>query len=209
MRKILWIISLLFLVFSSCKKADPPYNGDFEISGKVLDELTGKPIPYATVGVLEISRDDFLGMGAKTVVSGYADENGAFSFKFYANEHSNHYELAARESDMYFEKSSFPYISFNKKGKTTQNVSLMPKGYLTLHIKGNKGGWMWGGGAFGGGLGMQYMGVDTFVTLQEKPNRNTELTYEVRDKDMNIIEKKTEEVFIPLPPDTAFYLIEF
>jgi len=46
---------------------------------------------------------------------------------------------------------------------------------------------------------MQYMGVDTFVTLHEVPNKITELTYEVRDKDMNIIEKKTEKILIPPP----------
>lgn len=84
---------------------------------------------------------------------------------------------------------------------------LMPKGYLTFIIKGNKGGWLVGGG--GGSLGVHYQGVDTSKTIYLTPNKTHSYTYEIRDISLNILETKRIEVFIPLPPDTALYLIEF
>ncbi len=203
------IFSILMILLTECKKIGP-YDGEYEISGKVLDELTGKPIPHALVGVLETSREDFSGWGAKTVISGYADENGSFSYRFKADENKNYYELVAKENQKYFEKSSFPRITFNSKGKSTMNVTLMPYGYLTLHIKGNKGG------AF---MSIEYSqfrrGVDTSITFHKEPNKETLFYYSVYDGMGtstiygNLIYKDTLNINTPSPPDTAFYLIEF
>ncbi|MCO5253833.1 MAG: carboxypeptidase-like regulatory domain-containing protein [Bacteroidetes bacterium] len=191
----LLVILLFGVLLTSCKK-DLPYDDDYEVSGYVLDELTGKPIAYATVGVLQISREDFLGWGAKTVASGTADSTGYFKYHFHANENDNLYELVARKDDHYFEKSNFPDISFNKNGKTTQNVTLMPHGYLTLVIKGNKGGWTIGG------IGQYrfYRGVDTSVTLYETPNQNSAVNYVVRNEQDSIIYTSLNTILIPLPP---------
>jgi hypothetical protein len=199
-----YLFLLISINFLMCKK-HKPYNGEYEVSGRVLDELTGKTIPYATVGVLERSRDNFSSWGAKTVVSGLADENGWFSFRFPVNEKDNHYELVAKEPHKYFEKSSYPLVSIYSNGKTTMDVKLMPKGYLTFIIKGNKGGVKLninGGGTF-------KMNTDTTSTVYKTPLKNSKISYFVYNINNELLYQKSDSIFIPLPPDTAYYLIEF
>jgi len=210
MKKILWIISLLFLGFSSCKKNEKqraPFEGTFELSGIVRDELTDKPIAHADVKIIERERGLMVAWGGKLVGYQRANEKGEYNISFPANESEFSYELVATELNKYFENNSPPRVSFTQSGKGRQDITLMPIGYLTFNIKGNKGGHSLGGG--GGSLGVHYKGCDTSVTIHITPNKTHPYTYSVRDINLEIIEKKTIEIFIPLPPDTAFYLIEF
>ncbi len=74
------------------------------------------------VGVIEKDRNSFYGYTGKTVIS----------LTFNANAEDNNYELLA-SAWYYFEmKQGGDKISFTKNGKKTQNVNLMPHGYL-LH----------------------------------------------------------------------------
>jgi len=206
MRKLLWIISLLFLVFSSCKK-NGPFNGTFELSGSVRDELTGNPITYADVRIIEREKGWMTALGGKMVGAQKANEKGEFVISFPANESGYSYEIVATEYNKYFENNSPPRVSFTKTGKGRQDITLMPKGYLKVHIKGNKGGWTMSGG--GGDLGRHYSGTDTFKIIAYTPNKIRKITYVVRDINDNILNTQTFETFIPPPPDTAFHLIEF
>jgi len=204
MRKLIWIISLLFLVFSSCKK-NGPFNGTFELSGTVRDELTGNPIAYADVRIIEREKGWMTALGGKIVGAQKANEKGEFVISFPANESGYSYEIVATEYNKYFENNSPSRVSFTKTGKGRQDITLMPKGYLTFIIKGNKGGWTIGG------IGQYrfYQGVDTSVTLYKTPNQNSAVNYVIRNKNDSIIYTYSNTILVPLPPDTAFYLIEF
>jgi len=204
MRKLIWIISLLFLGFSSCKK-NGPFNGTFELSGSVRDELTGNPIAYADVRIIERERGWMTALGGKLVGAQKANEKGEFVISFPANESGYSYEIVATENNKYFENNSPPRVSFTKTGKGRQDITLMPKGYLTCIIKGNKGGWRIGGW----GVGEHYKGIDTTNTSYWTPKQKARIVYSVRDQNLNELYRIDTSIFIPLPPDTAFYLIEF
>ena len=206
---LVYLFLLLVINLLSCKKHQP-YVGEYEVNGRVLDEITGKPIPYATVGVLAKRRSDFSGWGAKTGVSGYADGNGWFSLRFDVREEDYHYELVAKEQHRYFDNSNYGLISIYKKGKTTMDVTLMPYGYLTFDIRGNKGGEY---------ISIGYYrfrnGIDTTVTFHKEPNKKTKIHYSVYDGVGSstifgdLIHRDSIVTTTPLPPDTAYYLIEF
>jgi len=57
------------LIGSSCKKDREVanYTGDYTITGKVIDEITGAGIAGANVGVIERGRDATSNLGGKTV----------------------------------------------------------------------------------------------------------------------------------------------
>lgn len=194
------------LLLPSCEKQPDPFKGEYELSGRVIDDISGKPIPNATVGVLEYDRDDFSGWGAKTAVSVLADDKGAFSFRFNADEAKYYYELVAQEPYKYFDILDYPRIEFNSKGKSTMDILLNPKGYLTYIIKGNKGGWKL---HINGTYTDCMYGDDTLITVLKRPISKRSFTYWVYDINDEVILKKSDTVFIPPPPDTAFYLIEF
>ena len=147
--KNLWLISLALILLFSCKKNEP-FDGTFELSGTVRDELTGKPIAYADVRIIERERGWMVGYAGKLVGSQIANKKGEFIISFPAKEEGFSYEIVATENNKYFEDNNPPWVEFTKTGKGRQDITLMPKGYLKLHIKGNKGGWtMSGGGGFG------------------------------------------------------------
>ncbi len=204
--KNLWLISLALVLLFSCKKNEP-FDGTFELSGTVRDELTGKPIANADVRIIERERGWMVGYAGKLVGSQIANKKGEFVISFPAKEEGFSYEISAREDAKYFEDNNPPWVEFTKTGKGRQDITLMPYGYLTFIIKGNKGGWR---------LGVSelhsfdmYSGIDTTRTAHTYPNRKKRFAYEIRDENMNIIQKIIDTIFIPLPPDTAFYLIEF
>lgn len=66
----LGMLCLVTLVVGiSCKKNREVanYDGDYTLTGKVLDEITGAGIPNATVGVIERGRDATSNLGGKVV----------------------------------------------------------------------------------------------------------------------------------------------
>jgi len=204
MRKILWIISLLFLGFSSCKKNEP-FNGTFELSGSVRDELTGNPIAYADVRIIEREKGWMTALGGKMVGAQKANVKGEFVISFPANESGYSYEIVATEYNKYFENNSPPRVSFTKTGKGRQDITLLPKGYLTFIIKGNKGGQR---------MRINFVGnflkeSDSTKTIFEYPKTNAKISYFVYGINNELLYQKSDEVLIPLPPDTAFHLIEF
>ncbi|MCO5253041.1 MAG: carboxypeptidase-like regulatory domain-containing protein [Bacteroidetes bacterium] len=148
----LWLISLALVLLFSCKKNEP-FDGTFELSGTVFDELTGKPIAYADVRIIERERGWMVGYAGKLVGSQTANKKGEFVISFPAKEEGFSYEIVATENNKYFEDNNPPWVEFTKTGKGRQDITLMPKGYLKLHIKGNKGGWtMSGGGGIWGDI---------------------------------------------------------
>jgi len=206
---LFFLLVSIGIVFSSCKKNEP-FNGTFELSGTVRDELTGNPIAYADVRIIERERGWMTALGGKMVGAQKANEKGEFVISFPVNESGYSYEIVATEYNKYFENNSPPRVSFTQTGKGRQDITLMPKGYLTFIIKGNKGGEI---------MSISYSqfrkGADTSVTFFREPNKNAKYYYSVYDGKGtstiygNQMYKDTINITPPPPPDTAFYLIEF
>ncbi len=200
----------MFFCFSCSKDREvAKYTGEYTITGKVVDEITGKGISQANVGVIERDRDATSHLGGKTVASDKSDMDGNFSLTFSANSEKNHYELTANALT-YFEKSGGgDAITFTKNGSKTQNVYLLPQCHLKGFIKGNKGGSEISS-SYGGNGGLSfYQGVDTFVTANAYPNKEISFSYFVYYSDTSKNYKKTIILPPPAPHDTAYYLIEF
>ncbi len=200
---------ILLLLCGSCRKDREVHNykGSYTITGKVIDQITGKGIGQALVGVIEKDKNSFYGYAGKTVVSLRTDAEGNFSLTFNANAEDNHYEIVATAAKYFEMTQGGDNISFTKNGKKTQNVSLMPHGYLSLNIKGNKGG---NKISLNAGGGPYYSGVDTFVVIKWEPNIKISFGYWVSyftDSSLNY-----NSVFNSPPPpphDTVYHLIEF
>ena len=200
------------LVGSSCKKDREvaKYTGDYTITGKVIDEITGAGIAGANVGVIERGRDATSHLGGKTVAFDKSDADGNFTLTFSASSEDNNYELTANALT-YFDKSGGgDLITFTKNGSKTQNITLTPHGYLTFYIKGIKGGneIRLSAGEGGGGVSF-YQGVDTFRTYYTSPIKESRSAYWVFFQDTS--KNYNELVVLPPPPphDTTYYLIEF
>ncbi len=211
--KIVILSSILLLLCGSCRKDRVVHNykGSYTITGKVIDQITGKGIGQALVGVIEKDKNSFYGYTGKTVVSLRTDAEGNFSLTFNANTEDNNYELLA-SAWYYFEmKQGGDKISFTKNGKRTQNVTLLPVGFVTFHIKGNKGGNEIAS-SFGGGGGLSFfIGIDTTITTYKSPFNDVKFKYHVYYNTADSINNYERMVHLPPPPphDTVYHLIEF
>ncbi|MHB1278307.1 MAG: peptidase associated/transthyretin-like domain-containing protein [Bacteroidia bacterium] len=199
------------LFFFSCKKDREvaKYTGEYTITGKVIDEITGKGILQATVGVIEQDRDATSHLGGKTVAFDKSDADGNFTLTFSANSEKNNYELTANALT-YFERSGGgDIVTFTKNGSKTQNIYLLPQCYLKVFIKGNKGGYEIAS-SFGGNGGLSfYQGVDTSVSVNAYPNKEISFNYFVYYPDTAKNYKETVVLPPTAPHDTAYCLIEF
>ncbi len=204
------ILFVTILIGFSCRKDREvaKYAGEYTITGKVRDEITGNGIPHANVGVIERNRDATSHLGGKTVAFDKSDAEGNFTLKFSANSEKNNYELTANAL-AYFEISGGgDLITFTKNGSRAQNIVLSPKGYLNYIIKGNQGennivylNYENGGGPF-------YKNTDTILSTYKTPLQNVRVGYNVYDVNMVLVDKIIDTVFIDLG-DTTYYLIEF
>ncbi|MBX2984836.1 MAG: hypothetical protein KF882_02560 [Bacteroidia bacterium] len=140
--KTLLLLSIVAIfTIHSCKKDS--FEGEYKLTFNVTDIISKKPIKGASVGVMEISKNDFYGWGARTVGVGYTDSKGEYSISFHVSEEYR-YEFLVN-APRYFE--SMPEdLDISVKGKSTVDAMLTPYGYLNLHIVGNKGGLSMGGG---------------------------------------------------------------
>ncbi len=205
--KALFLLCYLIILFSCRKDREvPDYVGEYTITGKVVDEITGKGISQALVGVVERRRELSSNLGGKTLVSLRTDAEGNFSLTFNANAEENNYELVASATKYFEMTEGGDRITFTKNGKKTQNVSLLPHGYVTLQIKGNKGGkeiFISGGG------GYYYSGSDTFYTRHVTPLYEWEFPYLIYYSDTSKNIKSSFKTVPPPPHDTIYHLIEF
>ncbi len=213
MKAITQILGILVigipLLFLSCRKDREvaKYSGEYTITGKVVDKISGFSIPHASVGVIGRSRDATSHFGGKTVAFDKSDDDGNFTLKFSANSEDNNYELTANALT-YFTKTSGDDVRFTKNGSRTQNVLLMPYGYLTLHIKGNKGGDKLSVSAGGGGSNYN-QGVDTIKTYNKTPGQEAYLVYGAFNQKDELLFKTDTSLLIVFPPDSTHFLIEF
>lgn len=101
---LLFFYFLTFALLTSCEK-DELFEGTFELSGAVRDELTGNPIPFSDVRIIERERGWIAGYAGKLVGSKIANEKGEFEIAFPAKEEGFVYEIVAKESNKYFENN--------------------------------------------------------------------------------------------------------
>ena len=202
----------LFALMIACSKdrevAD--YQGNYTLSGRVLDEITGRGIPYATIGVIERKREWFSSIAGKTVAYDKADADGNYSFTFPVNSKENNYYLTA-QALTYFERTDGgDAIRFTKNGSKKQDINLIPHSFLSFWIKGNKGGKeiRLSAGSGGGGISF-YQGVDTVRTYLTSPLINSQSAYWVFYNDTSLNYNKSFHLPPPPPHDTTYYLIEF
>ncbi len=204
------ILAMLFIV--ACKDKSRFFEGEYELTGRVLDEVTGKAIADAGVGIFAHKRE-FFSQTSPMVGYGYTDGNGIFKIRFPADEKNYNYELMAQENKNYFETSGGKYFSLNNKGKSTEDITLTPYGYLKLHVVGNKGGWTIGGsissGMGNGGIGRFYKGMDSIRLHTIDPTEECRIYYSVRNSNDEIISQHIDTLPPPQPHDTIYHKIEF
>lgn len=209
----LWLISLALILLFSCKKYEP-YVGEFELTVKVTDEITGKPVSDASVFVFE-RENGYIFNASMQIAEGLTDTNGIVKLKFYANENDYSYHFTITKIGRYETKIDNPEIILSKKGVSYQNGTLRPFGNITFNIKGNKGT------PILNILNIQhtsvlYSGVDTSLTFFSELNYETQFIFNEYDgipkgnsNIGSILRSDTLKIMPATPPDTAFYLIEF
>ena len=203
------ILAILFVV--ACKDNSKPFDGEYELTIKVIDQVSKKPVMGATTGVLEVDREDFSGWGAQTIGAGRTDENGVFILKFKAAPSSYLYKYTAKADEYFqFQPRSF---SLSKSGKSTEIIEITPYGYLKLHVVGHKGGFEMGGsistGMGNGGTGRFYKGTDSIRLHVIRPMDECQITYWVYNNRSELLYKHNDTLAPPLPHDTIYHKIEF
>jgi len=190
----------ILVVGIACKKDREVanYDGDYTLTGRVLDEITGQGIPNATVGVIERGRDATSNLGGKTIAFDKSDANGNFTLTFHANSKNNTYDLSASALSYFERTDGGDAISFTKNGSKEQNPKLMPEGYLTLFVRGNKGGVKKYLYQLGGGISF-YQGVDTVRYYNKRPDQIISFPYWVFFQDTSLNYQKNVE----LPPPSS------
>lgn len=125
-------ISNLILLFSlSCKKDTSSITN---VDGVVLEKGNGHPIAGASVFLGRKDKNSFMGYTIQTVQSVLTNSNGEYKLEFTEDE-GYIYNILAKKSP-YFESESY----YPQKGqKNTLNISLVPPGYLKLHLKNTSG----------------------------------------------------------------------
>ncbi len=206
---IVLILAILFVV--ACKDNSKPFDGEYELTIKVIDQVSKKPVMGATTGVLEVDREDFSGWGAQTVGAGRTDEDGIFTLKFKAAPSSYLYKYTAK-ADQYFQFQPRSF-SLSKSGKSTEIIEITPYGYLKLHVVGNKGGFEMSGsistGMGNGGIGPFYRGYDTTEVNIVKPAKECRITYWIYDNRDSVLKHTSIYLSPPSPHDTIYHKIEF
>src|SRR5690606_885547 len=97
-RRIIPALFITILMLLSCRKDREvaEYQGKYTLTGRVLDEITGQPVPNATVGVIERKREWMSAIAGKTAAFDKTDAGGNFTLTFEANSKENNYYLTAK-----------------------------------------------------------------------------------------------------------------
>lgn len=130
MRKLIYLL-FVCICLTGCKKCKS-LSGHTEVSGRVLDAVTGKPVPNAQVA-LGILESTWGGVNGQNVEQMTADSKGNYSFTFTALKNKNYYIIAT--ADNYFENNIEAYPVKEGYKTTDYNIGLPPQGTVKFHIR--------------------------------------------------------------------------
>lgn len=130
LKKLAYLL-LISICLTSCKQCKR-LNGHTEVSGRVLDGVSGKSVAYARValGTLESTWGGVIG---QTIDRMTTDAQGNYSFKFTAGKGKNYYLIA--KADGYFESHLEAYPVNECYRTINYNIGLPPQGTIKFHIK--------------------------------------------------------------------------
>lgn len=206
MKPIVVILSILLL--ASCKKDKQEVESQYSVKGKVIDMLSGLPVPGAKVTVIGYARVWGIAR-VNTLKPVTSDGSGEFRINIGLDINSYNYMIYAQgeqhaSQDRYYQKYS---LKFDSGRELIQDIPVMPYAYLKLRVKGNKGGQLLELELDESPSGSYYNGTDTLKT------------YKIPYSEVIIISMVTPSGggsplqsvdTIPLiPSDTTHFLLEF
>jgi len=128
--KIKFLIFSIFslLAFTDCTKSSGPSS----VSGQVVDNTTGKGVPYAQVFVVGASGGTIGALGNQQSGTATADANGNFSISFnWAG--GNNYSVTA-QSQFYFQSQAISDVSINAGKNSNIKIPMVPKGFVRFYL---------------------------------------------------------------------------
>src|SRR5690606_32185691 len=125
------LFSLLFCVLITLTCQSCTKNGSESVEGSVLEYGSNKPIPNATVYLMEV-KGTFLGpSGSSKIDSTTSDHNGRYKFTYMDNPYVS--EIRGK-ANLYYDNYAY-IMGTGKKLKT--DLILDPHAWLRIHVKSN------------------------------------------------------------------------
>lgn len=187
------LILVIVLLSFSCRKEKELVH----VSGYILEAVSNRPIPFASVYLLEEKGEMFSNPQYQTLNFMYSDSSGYYSFDADLSR-SGHYEIRAVKNQYINNGNNRTELNVTKKNQLSCDVILSPFSYFRLRMKGNKGA---ASCKFELGEGARYAdlraGEDSLfygICLGNLSNRLRYWKYDVKD---TVIEKGYLEVNIP------------
>ncbi|TNE81758.1 MAG: hypothetical protein EP332_02815 [Bacteroidetes bacterium] len=187
-----------------------PYNGDYSLSGYVLDEITSAPISGAEVFILEKEGGILVQTPDKQIAFAKTDGNGYYEIKFPVQAAGYLYMFQARAQDInYFTKPNPERITIAKSGKSTFDWKLEPPAYVNLKFigSGNATSLDYTTSNSLGKGGISGDADTSFLEIGQTLSDFTIMTWVNRGRDL--LYKKEHNLGILSPFDTASYTIHF
>lgn len=132
MKPLLSSVVFSALLFSySCGK-DEVTEGPVTVSGQVTSRYVAKPIPFATVFLKRLNKEDVGALAMQELDAKQADEQGNYEFNFNAEKNYNYY-VSAAESINYF-ASVDEKLNFKKGSTARQDISQSPFGWVRFDL---------------------------------------------------------------------------
>jgi len=126
--KFLILGFLGLVVFTDCTKSSGPSS----VSGQVVDNTTGKGVPYAQVFVVGASTGTIGALGNQQNGSATADANGNYSINFDASG-GNYYSVTA-QSPFYFQSQAISDVGINAGKNSNVKIPLVPEGWVRINL---------------------------------------------------------------------------
>jgi Carboxypeptidase regulatory-like domain len=127
--KFLILCFLGLVAFTDCKKQET--SGPSSVSGQVVDQTTGKGVPYAVIALLSQNSSIIGAWGQQQSSSGTTDANGKFSFAFnYAS--GNSYTVAAQAPNYFNDGDAFATLSAGQNNNV--KIEMQPEGFVRFYL---------------------------------------------------------------------------
>jgi len=126
--KFLILCFLGLAAFTACTKSSGPSS----VSGQVVDNTTGKGVPYAQVYVVGASSGTIGALGNQQSGTATADANGNYSINFDASS-GNYYSVTA-QSQFYFQSQAISDVSINAGKNSNIKIPMVPEGFVRFKL---------------------------------------------------------------------------
>jgi len=128
--KFLILCFLGLVVLIGCKKATQT-SGSSSVNGQVIDQTTGKGVPYAAITLIGQNSNVIGAIGQQQLKDTTTDVNGNFSFSFnYAG--GNTYTLQAEAPNYFLYGNPAPILSQGQNNNV--KVKIAPEGWVRFYL---------------------------------------------------------------------------